>query len=102
MSKTKSSTTKKPGSSHNRAIAVRPPQEPPQEPSMALILQEVVNRGITSENVGTVKEMVALYERMKDRDAEQKFAVAFNALLKEIPAIKATKPVAGKDGTVRY
>ena len=82
---------------NGKQIAVRQP-----EPSVALILQEIVNRGITADNVGTVEKMVSLYERMEDRKAEQAFADAFNKLSKHMPEIEATKPVANKDGTVRF
>lgn len=84
--------------SKSRALVV----QKAQEPSIALILQEVVNRGITNDNIGTVEKMVALYERMQDRKSEEVFANAFSRLSKAIPAIKATKPVPGRDGTTRF
>lgn len=74
----------------------------PPEPSIGIMLQEVLNRGITNENVGTLEKMLVIYEHMEDRKAEQEFASAFNKLSKKIPSIKATKPVPGKDGTVRF
>lgn len=86
----------------SRALAVVKPPKPKQEPSVAQMLQAVVDRGITAANVGTVEKMISLYERMQERESELKFAAAFNRLATAIPAIKATRPVPSKDGTVRY
>lgn len=84
---------------NGKQLAVR---EPKQEPSVALMLQQVIAGGITSENVGTLEKMVGLYERMQEKDAERQFTVAFNQIMKDIPSIHATKAVPNKDGTVRY
>jgi hypothetical protein len=94
-----SKTLKKNGNG-SKTLAVIKPRKP--EPSLGMILQTVVDRGITKGNVDTVKELMMVYERGQARDAEKVFAAAFNKLQKHIPEIKATKPVPGKDGTTRF
>ena len=79
------------------AVQVAKPQ-----PTVADMLQAVVERGVTAENVSAVKEIVGLYERMQDREAEKSFAGAFVALQSELSAVKAMKPVLNRDGTTRY
>lgn len=71
-------------------------------PTVADILQAVVAGGVTAENVSAVKEVVALYERMQDRDAEKAFAAAFVALQAEMPKVQAIRAVPNNDGSVRY
>ncbi len=72
------------------------------EPSVALMLQGVIEKGITADNVSALESLVSLYERMRSNQAEKDFAVAFNRLMAEMPPIQATKPVPNNDGTVRY
>ncbi len=78
------------------------PMEFQQEPSVALMLQKVIEGGITKENVTALESLVGLYDRMQAKNAEKDFAVAFNRLMAEMPPIQATKPVPNNDGTVRY
>ncbi len=72
------------------------------EPSVAMMLQKVIDGGITKENVSALESLVGLYDRMQAKNAEKDFAVAFNRLMAEMPPIQATKPVPNNDGTVRY
>jgi hypothetical protein len=74
----------------------------PQEPSVAGMLQAVIDRGITPENAAAMEQLVGLYERMEAKRAEREFAAAMVALKMEMPAIRACKGVPGKDGTIRY
>ena len=90
--------------SDSRELAVVPPQalavqQVPQAPSVAEILSAVVAKGITQENVGALKEIVSLYERMEDKNAERKYASALCELQKECQNVVATKDV---DGKFRY
>lgn len=71
-------------------------------PSVGEMLQGVIASGVTKENVEAIKEMVGLYERMQDREAEKEFAKAFVELQKEIPQVQATKGVPNNDGSIRY
>lgn len=75
---------------------------PAPEPSVALMLQKVIEGGITADNVAALEKMCDLYERMEAKRAEKDFAAAFNALMAEMPKIQATKPVPNNDGTTRY
>ncbi len=72
------------------------------EPSVALMLQKVIDGGITADNVSALEALVGLYDRMQAKNAEREFAAAFNQLMSEMPMIEATKPVPNKDGTTRY
>jgi hypothetical protein len=71
-------------------------------PSVADMLQAVIERGVTQENVAAVGEIVKLYERMEDKKAEREFAQAFVALQAEMPAVKAVRAVPNRDGSTRY
>lgn len=71
-------------------------------PTVADMLQAVIERGVTGDNVAAMKELVGLYERMEDRNAEKSFAAAFKALQSEMKGVKAMKPVPNNDGTTRY
>ena len=73
-----------------------------QEPSVALMLQKVIDKGITAENVQALDSLVGLYDRMQAKDAEKQFAKAFAELQSEMPAVAAMKPVPAKDGTIKY
>jgi hypothetical protein len=86
-------------------IAVREPQPlavQRSEPSVAMMLAGVLEKGITPENAAAAGELMKLYERMEDRKAERDFAVAFVALQAEMQNVRATRAVPGNDGGVRY
>lgn len=68
-----------------------------RRPDVADMLQAVIDRGVTGENVAALKEIVGLYERMEDRGAAKAFTAAFVALQAELPAITA-KTVIPKRG----
>ncbi len=76
--------------------------EQPLTVQPAQMLKAVIDKGVTAESVGVVERLVALYERMTDKDAERQFAVAFAKLQSEIPAINAVREVPNNDGSVRY
>lgn len=77
-------------------------RQPAQVPSVAAMLQAVIERGVTQENVGALEKLVGLYERMEEKNAEKAFATAFNALQTEMRGVKATRAVPNNDGSVRY
>lgn len=79
--------------------AIRQEQRPP---SVAMMLQAVVEKGVTAENVGALEKLVDLYERMEIRDAEKQFAAAFVALQGDMPPIEAVKAVPNTNGSTRY
>ncbi len=73
------------------------------EPSVALMLQKVIDGGITADNVSALEALVGLYDRMKAKNAEREFAAALTDLQGETSSVQATKAVDEKpDGTVRY
>lgn len=73
-----------------------------EEPSIALMLQTMVEKGITGDSVAAFGQLVALKERMDAKQAEREFATDFIALQKDIPKVKATKAVPGKGDTIKY
>jgi len=76
--------------------------DPKPEMSVGRMLEAVISKGVTSENVGALEKLVGLYERMQAKSAEQAFNEAFVELQKDMPRIQAKKPVPNRDGTVRY
>lgn len=75
----------------------------PQGPSILALLQGMIQSGATKDNAETIKSMLDVYERMQDRDAKRQFTEALQLLQKEMPNVKAVKPVMNKGGeTVRF
>lgn len=70
-------------------------------PDLAHILQAVVEKGVTTENVAAVEKICSLYERMEGVKSERAFSSAFVQLQKETRKIKAMTSVT-VDGVVRY
>ncbi len=73
-----------------------------EPPSVAHMLQAVIQQGVTEQNVAALERLCGLYERMQSAEAEKQFAAAFVALQAEMPKVNATKAVPNNDGTVRY
>ncbi len=73
-----------------------------EEPSVAMMLQKVIDRGITNENVAALESLVGLYDRMQAKNAEREFNQAFAKLQSEMPKIEADKVVTGGNGVVMY
>lgn len=74
----------------------------PVEPSVGQMLGAFIEKGITSENVAAFERLIALRERMQDRDAEKDFAKAFADLQACLPMVNAVREVPNRDGTIRY
>jgi hypothetical protein len=72
------------------------------EPSVALMLQKVIEGGITQDNVAALESLVGLYDRMQAKDAEREFNAAFAKLQSELASVNATRTVPNKDGSPRY
>lgn len=79
-------------------LAVR---QPPSDP-VAKMLSGIIEKGVTADNVAAFDKLLDVYERLQDKDAERQFAAAFIALQADMPGIRASKPVPGKDGSIRY
>lgn len=72
------------------------------QPSVGDMLAAVIERGITSENVAAMEQLVGLYERMEVKKAEREFAAAFAELQGETLRVQATRVVPNNDGSVRF
>ncbi len=72
------------------------------EPSVALMLQKVIDGGITADNVSALESLVGLYDRMQAKNAEREFNQAFAKLQSELRSVNATRTVPNKDGSPRY
>ncbi len=72
------------------------------EPSVAMMLQKVIEGGITKENVTALESLVGLYDRMQAKNAEREFNQAFAKLQSELRSVNATRTVPNKDGSPRY
>jgi len=68
----------------NAAVATR------SAPTVGDMLQAVIEKGVSGENVAALEKLVTLYEHMEARNAEKQFNSAFVALQSEMPAIVAT------------
>jgi len=76
---------------------VRKPQR-----SVGDLLEMVVERGLTQENVAAFKDLVQLHREEVKLNAEKEFAAAFVQLQKEIPIISGTRPIPDKYGNVKF
>lgn len=79
-----------------RAIQPLNPTNP-----IAAVLNSVVEKGITTENAATMRELFDLYERMENRGAKQAFAAAMAALQAELPRVTANRFIPDSSGGVR-
>ncbi|MFA6240397.1 MAG: ERF family protein [Candidatus Hydrogenedentales bacterium] len=83
-------------------MAVAPLAPAPSVPSPAYILQAVVDKGITSENVAVVKELAAMCREARAEEAKTAFYKAFAALRRAMPVIYADKEVHTKSGALAF
>jgi hypothetical protein len=84
--------------SENNQLTIK---EQPQ-PSVALMLQTICERGITAENTEAMTQLMKLHERMEDRQAERDFNAAFAALQAETPDIVATSVIPNRGKYERF
>jgi len=73
-----------------------------REPAVADMLQAVIEKGVTAENINAVKEIVALYERMEDRKSARSASQALREMQAEAKQIVAMQAVPGRNNEVRY
>lgn len=64
-----------------------------QPPDVADMLQAVVEKGVTGENVTALEKLVTLYEHMEAKKSEKQFTLAFVQLQSELPTIVATSVI---------
>jgi len=79
------------------AIETKKPQR-----SVGDLLEMVVERGLTAENVAAFKDLVQLHREEVKLNAEREFASAFIVLLKELPTIVGVRPIPDKHGNVKF
>ncbi len=68
---------------------------------IAQMMQLMIEKGITADNVQAMEQLVKLQERIMDRDAEKEFANAFAILQSQMQSVNATKAIPSKDGSIR-
>ncbi len=67
-----------------------------------MMLQKVIDGGITADNVSALESLVGLYDRMQSKNAEREFSAALVELQGETIRVQATKAVDVKNGVPRY
>lgn len=72
------------------------------QPQVADMLQAVLERGMTSETVGVVREMAQLLREEKAAEAEKKFNRAFVKLQRELKTVVADKVVRDRNDKPMY
>ena len=84
-------------------LALQTPSQDSQPPRDFLqIVQKVIDSGVTAEGVNVVKELLAMQERIEDRNAKKEYAAALVDLQSETGKIPATKGVPDNDRKIRY
>lgn len=73
-----------------------------QEPSIGLMLQAVIQNGVTEQNVSAMEKLCDLYERNEARKAEQTYAIAMHALQSELPVIVAKSIIPNRGKYERF
>jgi hypothetical protein len=73
-----------------------------QDLTIAAMMQAVIDKGVSADNVAALEKLCDLYERMGAKNAEREFNAAFAKFQNEMPPVEATQSVPNKDGTVRY
>lgn len=67
-----------------------------------MMLQAMIEKGITADNASAMTQLMNLHERMQDRDAERQFNAAFVKLQSEIPVIIATSVIPNRGKYERF
>ena len=74
----------------------------PADISVGQMMQSVIDRGITEQNVAAFGALIDLHVKMENRKAAQDFAKAFVALQAEMPHVQAMRAVPDKHGSTKY
>jgi hypothetical protein len=86
-------------------VATRPTQElapVASEPNVGQMLQAVIEKGVTADNVAAIEKLVDLYERMDNKRAEKDFNAAFVRLQKSLPVIVAQTEIKNRGKYERF
>lgn len=73
-----------------------------RQPQVADMLQMVIERGLTSENVAAFAQLVQLHREEIALNAEKEFAAAFLRLQTELPVIQGARGIPDKHGTIKF
>jgi len=73
-----------------------------RDPSPSTMMQAVIEKGITAENVTVLEKLIELHERMQVREAEKAFNADFVALQGELPIIVASTPIPNRGKYERF
>lgn len=73
-----------------------------REPDALDLVRAVIEKGLTSESVAAVAELVKLRESMEARKAEKEFAMAFVQLQKDLPTIMGARGIPDKQGNIKF
>lgn len=73
-----------------------------QGPSIGLMLQAVIEKGVTAENAQALTTLCDLYERVEAKGAEKDFNAAFVALQGEMPVIVASSIIPNRGKYERF
>lgn len=80
--------------------------EPPNirrpAPSVAEMLQAVVEKGITNENVLALEKITELYWKVEEKNAEKAFVRSFVAMQEQMKSVQATIAVPDKQGHIKW
>jgi hypothetical protein len=77
------------------------PIERPQN-QIAMMLQGVIEKGITKDNAEALSKLAELYEKMESKNAEREFNTAFVKLQSELPVIVASSVIPNRGRYERY
>lgn len=72
------------------------------ENQVALMLQGVIEKGITKDNAEAMSKLCELYERMEAKSAEKQFNAAFVALQSALPVIVASSIIPNRGKYERF
>ena len=74
----------------------------PQSPSLAVVLQAIVDGGVTPDNIGTLERMMALQERVEAKNAEKDFNSSLASFQAEMPELVAQSVIPQRGKYERY
>ena len=84
----------------SKQLEIVPAQQ--SAPTVGQMLQAVVEKGVTSDNVGALEKLVELYERVEQRNSEKAFAASFAALQGDLPTIVASSVIPNRGKYERF
>lgn len=83
------------------AIVKHEQASPPAQMNPVEMIQEIVKRGVTSESVGVMKELIEMQREMQRETAKSSFSKAFAEVRRECGKIMANKVIPTNNGGVK-